>query len=75
LGDKTEKNKVGGTCSMYWESRGVYMILVRKPEENRPIGKSRCTWEDNIKLDLQEVGMAEWTGSSWFRIGTGGGHL
>jgi len=36
--------------------RGVYRILVEKPEGNRPLGRSRHRWEDNIKMDLQEVG-------------------
>jgi hypothetical protein len=36
--------------------RGVYRDLVGKPEGQRPLGRSRCRWEDNIKIDLQEVG-------------------
>jgi hypothetical protein len=35
--------------------RGVYRILVGKPERKRPLGRPWCTWEDNIKIDLQEV--------------------
>ena len=47
-----------------------------KPEVKRPLGRPRRRmWEDNVKLDLQEVGCGVWTGSSWLRIGTGGGHL
>jgi hypothetical protein len=49
--------------------------LVGKPEGKRPLGKLRLRWEDNIKMDLQEVGCGAWTGSSLFRIGTGGGHV
>ena len=41
------------------ERRGVYMVLVGKPEGNRPLGRPRCRWEDNIKTDLQEVGCGE----------------
>ena len=37
--------------------------------------KAQARWEDNIKMDLQEVGCGAWTGSIWVRIGTGGGHL
>jgi hypothetical protein len=37
------------------ESRGVYRVLVRKPEGKRPLGRPRCRWEDNIKIDLQGV--------------------
>ena len=38
------------------ERRGVYRVLVRKPEGKRPLGRPRRRWEDNIKMDLQEVG-------------------
>ena len=37
------------------ERRGVYRVLVGKPEEERPLGRPRHSWEDNIKMDLQEV--------------------
>jgi hypothetical protein len=36
--------------------RGVYRVLVGKPEGKRPLGRRRCRWEGNIKIDLQEVG-------------------
>ena len=38
------------------ESRNAYRVLVGKPEGKRPLGKARCRWEDNIKMDLREVG-------------------
>ena len=38
------------------ERRGVYRVLVGKPEGKRPLGGPRRRWEDNIKMDLQEVG-------------------
>jgi hypothetical protein len=38
------------------EDRGVYRVLVGKPEGKRPLGRSSRRWEDNIKMDLQEVG-------------------
>jgi len=38
------------------ESKGGYMVLVEKPEGKRPLRKSRHSWEDNIKMDFQEVG-------------------
>jgi hypothetical protein len=38
------------------ESRGVYRVLVGKPEGNRPLGRPRRRWEHNIKMDIQEVG-------------------
>jgi hypothetical protein len=38
------------------QERGVHRVLVGKPEANRPLGRPRCRWEDNITMDLQEVG-------------------
>ena len=38
------------------EKKGVYRVLVGKPEGNRPLGRPRRRWEDNIWMDLQEVG-------------------
>jgi hypothetical protein len=38
------------------EGRGVHRVLVGKPEGTRPVGRPRRRWEDNIKMDLQEVG-------------------
>jgi hypothetical protein len=37
------------------EGRGVYSVLVGKPEGKRPLGRPRRRWEDNIRMDLQEV--------------------
>ena len=57
------------------ERRGVYWNLVGKPEGKRPLEKPRNRWEDNIKMDLQEVGFG---GMDWIelaRVGTGDGHL
>jgi len=56
------------------EGRGVYSFLVGNPEGKKPLARPRRRWEDNIKMDLQEVA-CEWTGSSGFRVETGGGHL
>jgi len=47
---------MGGACSTMWERRGVYRVLVGKPEGKGPLGRHRRRWEDNIKMDLQEVG-------------------
>jgi len=45
---------MGGTCGAY--GVGVHKVLVEKPEGKRPLGRPRRRWEDNIKMDLQEVG-------------------
>jgi len=47
---------MGGVCSTYGARRGVYRVLARRPEGKRPLGRTRRRWEDNIKMDLQEVG-------------------
>ena len=47
------------------ESRGVYRVLVRKPEGKRPLGRPRYRWEDNIKMDLREVGCG---GMDWIEL-------
>jgi len=48
---------MGGACSLYGESNGVYRVLVGKGVGKRP----RYKWEDNIKMDLQELGCGtEW---------------
>jgi hypothetical protein len=47
---------MGWAFGAYGEGRGVYRVLVRKPEGKRPLGRPRHRWEDNIKRDLQEVG-------------------
>jgi hypothetical protein len=52
---------------------GIYRVLVGKSEEKRQLGRRRHRWEDNINFIKWEVGVR--TGSSWFRIGTGGRHL
>jgi hypothetical protein len=53
----------------------MYRVLVRKPEGKISLGIPRRRWENNIKMDLQEVGCGIWTGLSWLRTETGGGHL
>jgi hypothetical protein len=45
-----------GHVALMGEERGVYRVLVEKPEGKRPLGRTRRRWEDNIKMDLQEVG-------------------
>jgi hypothetical protein len=57
------------------ERRGADRILVGRPEGRRPLGRPRRRWEDNIKMDLQELGWGTWTGLIWLRIGAGGGLL
>ena len=52
---------MGWARSTYGERRSAYTVLVRKPEGKGPLGRHRSRWEDNIKMDLQEVEWAlEW---------------
>jgi hypothetical protein len=62
--DKIE-NEIGGVCSAYGEGRGVYRVLVGKPEGKRPLGRPIHRWEDNIKMNLQEVGCG---GMDWIEL-------
>jgi hypothetical protein len=63
---------MGGPCSTSGEKRNVYRLLVGKPEGTRPLGRPRCWWVDNIRMDFGEVGWVMWTGLVWLRIRTGG---
>jgi len=56
---------MGWECSVYGERRGVYRVLVGKPEGKRPLGRPRHRWEDNTKMDLQEVGCG---GVEWVKL-------
>ena len=46
---------MGGACSAYGEKRGVYRVLVGKPEGKRPLGRPRRRWEDNIEMGFFQV--------------------
>jgi hypothetical protein len=47
---------MGRACSTNGAKLNAYRILVGKPEGKRPLGKPRCRWVDNIKMDLREIG-------------------
>jgi len=49
--------------------------FVENLEGKRQVGRTRSRSKDNSKMDLQEVGCGVWAGSSWLKLGTGGGHL
>ena len=54
-----------GHVARMGEMRGVYRGLVDKPEGKRPLGRPRHRWEDNIKMDIQEVGFG---GMDWIEL-------
>ena len=60
-----------GHVARMGEMRSEYSVLVENPER-RPLGRPRQRWEDNIKMDLLEVGCGTWTGLIWFGVGRGG---
>jgi hypothetical protein len=47
------------------EKSNAYRILVGKPEGKRPLGRTRCRWVDNIKMNLREIG---WDGMDWIDL-------
>jgi hypothetical protein len=47
---------MGGACSTYGEDERCIKVFVGRPEGKRPLGISRCRWEDNIKMDIQKIG-------------------
>jgi hypothetical protein len=55
------------------ERRVACRVLVGRNEGRRPLGRPRHRWEDNIKMDFQEMGLGAWTGPIWLRIGNSGG--
>jgi hypothetical protein len=67
--------RLTGHIARIGKGRDVYRVLVGKPEGNRPLGKLKRRWDDNIKMDIQEVGFRVCTGLGWLGTKTGGGHL
>ena len=57
---KSRRMRWAGHVVHMGEERGVYRVLVEKPEGRRPLGRPRRRWADNIRMDFQEVGI--WTG-------------
>ena len=53
---KSRRMRWAGHMAHMGEGRGVHRVLVGKPEEKKPLGRPRRGWEDNIEMDLQEVG-------------------
>jgi hypothetical protein len=67
---------MGGACNTYGEKRCVYKVFVGRTEERIQLGRDRCRWNDNIKMDLQDVVCG--VGGAlieliWLKIGTLGG--
>ena len=62
---KSRRIRWAGHVARMGEGRGVHRVLMGKPEEKRPLGRPRRRWEDNIKMDLREVGGG---GGDWMEL-------
>jgi hypothetical protein len=62
---KLRRMRWAGHVARMGEGRGVYRVLVVRPEGKRPLGRPRRSWEDNIKMDLREIGI---NGANWIQL-------
>jgi len=62
---KSRRMRWAGHVARMGEDRGVYGVLFGRPEGKRPLGRPRLRWEDNIKMDLREIGI---DGANWIRL-------
>jgi hypothetical protein len=62
---KSRRMMWAGHVARMGEGRGVYRVFVGRPEGKRPLGRPRRRWEDNIKMDLRDIGI---DGANWIRL-------
>jgi hypothetical protein len=62
---KSKRMRWAGHVACMWEGRGVYRFLVGRPKGKRPLGRPRHRWEDNIKMDLRDIGI---DGVNWIQL-------
>jgi hypothetical protein len=62
---KSRRMRWAGHVARIGEGRGVYRVLIGRPEGKRPLERPRRRWEDNIKMDLREIGI---DGANWIRL-------
>jgi hypothetical protein len=62
---KLRRMRWAGHVARMGEGRGVYRVLVGRPEGKKSLGTPRCRWEDNIKMDLREIGI---DGANWIHL-------
>jgi hypothetical protein len=62
---KSRRMRWAGHVARMGEGRGAYRVLVGRPEGKTPLGRPRRRWEDNIKMDLREIGI---DGANWIRL-------
>jgi hypothetical protein len=62
---KSRRMRWAGHVACLWEGRGVYRVLVGRPEGKRPLGRPRCRWGNNIKMPLREIWI---NGANWIQV-------
>jgi hypothetical protein len=62
---KARRMRWAGHVACMGEERKVCRVLVGKPEGKRPVGRPRCRWEDEIRMDLRDIG---WEGVEWIQL-------
>jgi hypothetical protein len=62
---QSRRMRWAGHVARKGEGKGVYRVLVGRPKGKRPLGRHRCRWEDNVKLDLREIGL---DGANWIHL-------
>jgi hypothetical protein len=62
---KSRRMSWAGSVARMGERRGVYRVLVGRPEDKRALGRPRHRWEDNIKMDFREIGI---DGANWIQL-------
>jgi hypothetical protein len=62
---KSRRRRWAGRVAHMEKKRNAYRMLARMPEEKRPVGRPRHRWEDNIKMDVREIG---WGGMDWIDL-------
>jgi hypothetical protein len=62
---KSRRLRWAGHVARMGDGRGAYKVLIGRPEGTRPLGRPRRRWEDNIKMDLREIGI---DGANWIRL-------
>jgi hypothetical protein len=62
---KSGRMRWAGHVARMGEGRGVYRVLVGRPEGKRPLRRCRCRWEGNVKMDLRKIGI---NGAKWIQL-------
>jgi hypothetical protein len=69
---KSRRMRWAGHVARIVEGKGVYRVLVGRPERERPLGRHRRRWDDNIKMDLRKIGI---DGANWIRLAQFNGEI